>query len=124
MKRQSSFAAAIFYYQHQKQGDTLNVDLQKPYLTYNEPQGKYPYSQSNPILLDFLISNCDLSSDGYKVALMIDGQNIQALTDYTPYYIYNLNRGKHKIRLELLDENDKIVPGFSNMIERDIEIDD
>ncbi|QVL56816.1 MAG: hypothetical protein KFB93_05375 [Simkaniaceae bacterium] len=123
LKGTGPFAAEIFYYQDRKKADTLNVDLQKPYLTYNEPQGRYPASKSNPILLDFLISNCELSSDGYKVGLKIDGKNIQALTEYVPYYIYNLSPGKHTIKLELLDRNNKNVPGFFNVTEREIEID-
>ncbi|MCB1071672.1 MAG: hypothetical protein H7A41_04640 [Chlamydiales bacterium] len=123
LKDKGPFSAEIFYFQDRKKSDTLNVDLQKPYLTYNEPQGKYPASKSNPILLDFLISNCELSPDGYKVALMIDGKNIQALTDYVPYYIYNLPPGKHTVKLQLLDNNNKTVPGFFNVTEREIEID-
>lgn len=122
LKGQGTFAAEVFYYQDRKKSDTLNIDLKKPYLTYNEPQGKYPASKSNPILLDFLISNCELSSEGYKVALVIDGKNIQLLTEYVPYYIYNLTPGKHTIKLELLDKNNKTVQGFFNVTEREIEV--
>lgn len=123
LKGNGPFSVEVFYYQDRKKADTLNIDLQKPFLTYNEPQGKYPASKSSPILLDFLISNCDLSQDGYKVGLTIDGKNIQALTDYVPYYIYNLSTGKHTIKLELLDKNNKVVSGFFNVVEREIEID-
>lgn len=123
LKGNGPFSVEVFYYQDRKKADTLNIDLQKPFLTYNEPQGKYPASKSNPILLDFLISNCDLSPDGYKVGLTIDGKNIQALTDYVPYYIYNLSPGKHTVKLELLDKHNKVVPGFFNVTEREIEID-
>lgn len=123
LKGKGPFSVEVFYYQDRKKADTLNIDLQKPFLTYNEPQGKYPASKSNPILLDFLISNCDLSPDGYKVGLIIDGKNIQLLTEYVPYYIYNLSPGKHTVKLQLLDKHNKIVPGFFNVTEREIEID-
>ncbi len=101
----------------------MNIDLQKPYLTYNEPQGRFPKSKSNPILLDFLLSNCDLSADGYKVRFTVDNKVIQTLTDYVPYYLYGLSSGKHTVKLELLDNKDKIVPGYFNVTEREIEID-
>ena len=122
VKGKGPFSAEIFYYQDKHKADTLNVDLQKPYLTYNEPQGKYPRGKSNPILLDFLLANCTLSQNGYKVGLTIDGKRIQMLTDYAPYYIYNLSPGKHLIKLELLDHNHQGVPGFFNVVEREIEI--
>ena len=123
LKGSGPFAAEIFYYQDRKKSDSMNIDLQKPYLTYNEPQGRFPQSKSNPILLDFLLSNCDLSSDGYKVRLTVDKKVIQTLTDYVPYYLYGLSPGKHTVKLELLDNKDKLVPGFFNVTEREIEID-
>ncbi|MCP5506503.1 MAG: hypothetical protein H7A38_06440 [Chlamydiales bacterium] len=123
LKGHGPFSVEVFYYQDRKKADTLNIDLQKPFLTYNEPQGNYPASKSNPILLDFLLSNCSLSPDGYKVGLTIDGKSVQILTKYVPYYIYNLSAGKHKVKLELLDKNNHVVPGFFNVTEREIEID-
>ena len=96
------------------------MDLNKPYLTYNEPQGRYTYNESTPLLLDFYISNCKLSIDGYKVALSINGNLIQKLAEWTPYYIYGLNKGTHNIKLELLDASNEIVPGFFNVVEREI----
>ncbi|MBF5060163.1 hypothetical protein [Candidatus Neptunochlamydia vexilliferae] len=123
LKGRGPFTSEVFYFQDRKKSDTMNVDLKGPYLTYNEPQGRYPASQSNPILLDFLLSNCDLSSDGYKVRLTVDEQEIQLLTDYVPYYLYGLSPGKHTIKLELLDKNGALVPGFFNVTEREITID-
>ncbi|MCB1110605.1 MAG: hypothetical protein KDK64_06445 [Chlamydiia bacterium] len=123
LKGTGPFAAEIFYFQDRKKTDNLNIDLQKPYLTYNEPQGKYPAGKGDPILLDFLLSNCELSRDGYKVRLTIDGKAVETLTEGAPYYLYGLSPGKHTVKLELLDKDNRIVPGFFNVTERDIEID-
>ena len=123
MKENACFSTAIFYFQDRKKNDVLNIDLQKPYLTYNEPQGKYPLKKGTPILIDFLLSNCDLSPDGYKVQLSIDGKKIKMLTSYAPYYLYGLDQGKHTVKLELLDSDSHIVPGFFNVTEREIKID-
>ena len=123
LKGNGPFAAEIFYFQDRKKSDDLNIDLQKPYLTYNEPQGRYPSGKGDPILLDFLLSNCELSQDGYKVRLTVDKEVISTLTKYTPYLLYGLSPGKHTVKLELLDKDNKIVPGFFNVTQREVEID-
>lgn len=123
LKNPGCFAARIFYYQNHEQ--CFSVDLCKPYLTYNEPQGDY-FQQgcgqsgcsSLPILLDFYITNCRLSQNGYKVAVEIDHDTKEILTSWQPYYIYGLKRGTHQIRLQLLDSNNKLVPGIFNNVER------
>ena len=42
LKGDGCFAAEIFYFQDRKKTDSMTIDLTKPYLTYNEPQGRYP----------------------------------------------------------------------------------
>ncbi|MES2122754.1 MAG: hypothetical protein V4492_08275 [Chlamydiota bacterium] len=120
IKSDQAFTASIFYYQTKK--DSSNVDLSKPYLTYNEPQGEYDYDEkkNQPILLDFYLSNCNLSMDGYKIRLTIDNEVQRNLTSWQPYYIYGLKKGMHRIRLELLDPQNKVVPGVFNDVQRTI----
>ncbi|CCB88952.1 hypothetical protein [Simkania negevensis] len=120
LKGDGCFAAEIFYFQDRKKTDNLEVDLKKPYLTYNEPQGRYPLHESDPILLDFFLTNCELSPDGYKVRLYIDGKLSRTLTTWAPYYLYGLPKGIHQIKLELIDQNDKLVPGYFNVVQREI----
>ncbi|MBS0604349.1 MAG: hypothetical protein JSS60_04835 [Verrucomicrobia bacterium] len=122
IKSDKAFAASVFYYQEKK--DNPQVDLTKPYITYNEPQGEYDYDRKNlqPILLDFYITNCELSKDGYKVRLTIDNENLRTLTSWQPYYIYGLKKGMHRIRLELLDPQNNPVPGLFNDVTRTIVI--
>ncbi|MEM7175378.1 MAG: hypothetical protein AAF443_05600 [Chlamydiota bacterium] len=122
LKGKNCFKAEIFYFQDRKRLDTLPFDRFKPYLTYNEPQGSYPAHRSDPILLDFYLSNCSLSANGYKVKLFIDGREHSMLTSWVPYYIKGLSSGKHTIRLELLDERGQVVPGSFNVAEREIVI--
>lgn len=122
VKSDRAFTATIFYFQEKK--DNSQVDLSKPYLTYNEPQGEYDYNKKNPqpILLDFYLTNCDLSKDGYKIRLTIDNENQRTLTSWQPYYIYGLKQGTHHVRLELLDPQNKVVPGLFNDVTRTIVI--
>jgi hypothetical protein len=122
IKSNRAFAASVFYYQEKK--DNPQVDLTQPYITYNEPQGEYNYEGKNlqPILLDFYVTNCELSKDGYKVRLTVDNDNQRILTSWQPYYIYGLSPGQHRIRLELLNPKNNYVPGLFNDVTRTIVI--
>lgn len=120
LKGDGCFAAVQFYYDSRQ--NNQHFDLRKPYLTYNEPQGTYQYREDKPILLDFYISNCELSSDGYKVRVTIDGTNRKVITDWHPYYVYGLDKGSHTVRLELLDSQNKSVPGPLNDVKQTIQI--
>lgn len=123
LKDKGCFAVRTFFYQNYDQ--SFFIDLCQPYLTYNEPQGTYFHQvcgqrscNPQPILLDFYITNCQLSRDGYKVAVEIDHATKEILTSWQPYYIYGLKRGPHHIRLQLLDSNNQLVPGIFNNVER------
>ena len=122
IKADKAFAASVFFYQTKKENPS--VDLSKPFLTYNEPQGEYDYDKKNmqPILLDFYLTNCDLSQDGYKVRLTIDTEDKRVLTAWRPYYIYGLGKGMHRIRLELINASNSLVPGPFNDVTRTIVI--
>lgn len=102
-----------------KQGIT-KIDLSAPMITYNEPQGVFKGDQ--PILLDFLCNNCELSAGGYKVRLTIDGKEIQKLTSSNPYYIYGLSKGNHTVKLELLSPSGRVVNNPFTTPERTITI--
>lgn len=102
--------------------DKAKFDLSRPYITYNEPSDLLDLTESMPVLLDFLVSNCELTSDGYKVRLIVDGTSVRTLTSWQPYYIYGLKKGTHTIRLELLSPGGTVVPGLFNDTERSINI--
>jgi hypothetical protein len=118
LKGDNTFAAMKFYVGSQVDSD--KVDLSQPYLTYNEPSNLMPLSEGKPILLDFYITNAELSPDGYKVRLTIDGQVNRMLSFWQPYYIYGLKKGEHTIQLELLNNQNKLVPGSFNNIKQKI----
>ncbi len=120
LKGDGCFAARTFYYKEQK--DNPQIDLSGPYLTYNEPQGEYTYNKRSPepILLDFYLTNCQLSKDGYKVRVTIDNDVQRTVVSWQPHYIYGLKKGLHRIRLELLDEQNRSVGGLFNDVERTI----
>ncbi|MCF7851749.1 MAG: hypothetical protein K9M07_00740 [Simkaniaceae bacterium] len=121
LKKKNNFDAAMFY--KMTRSPTIQQDLTKPYLTYNDPQGDFVLKNSNePILLDFYICNCSLAREGYKVLLHIDDEEMGKLYQWSPYLIYGLKAGSHKIKLELLGPNNERVPGDFNLVERTINI--
>ena len=119
LKGPGCFDTVVFYYKTKE--ETIKMDLNGPYLTYNEPVGTYAINK--PILLDFYIQNCVMSKDGYKVRITIDKKIQRILSSWTPYYIYGLKKGKHQIKLELLDPKNKVVPGIFNTVEKTITVD-
>jgi hypothetical protein len=119
LKGENTFAFLKFYIG--EAGNDKKIDFSKPFLTYNEPSEQTELFSNQPILLDFLIANCELSQDGYKVQLTIDGTIKRAISSWQPYYIYGLPKGKHTIRLELLNREER-VSGLFNDVERTITV--
>jgi hypothetical protein len=87
-------------------------------LTYNAPEGEFKDGQ--PILLDFYVVNTQLSKDGYKVRLIIDGTDKRMLTEWVPYFIYGLKKGSHTIKLELLNPQGTVLAPLFNDLEQTI----
>lgn len=121
LKGERTFFATYFYL-GEEAGD-INRVLSQPYLTYNEPSDRMKLVENKPVLLDFYLSNCELTPDGYKVQLIIDGKTKRVLASWQPYYIYGLKRGKHTIRLQLIDGKGKQVSGPFNDVQRTIQVD-
>ncbi len=120
LKGENTFQTAYFYLGDKEDGQVPS--FQEPFLTYNEPGGQTPLSEKLPILLDFYLSNCELTPDGYKVVLTVDGTIKRNLTSWQPYYIYGLKRGQHTIRLQLVDRNGRVLKGPFNDVERTINV--
>lgn len=118
LKGPGCYAAGIFYIGSKIKNFDFN--LNEPYLTYNEPLETIQYSSNKPILLDFYLSNIQLSRDGFKVKITINNDVVRSLTDWVPYYIYGLSKGKHTIRLQLIDEKNNQVTGRFNDVSRTI----
>jgi hypothetical protein len=120
LKNENTFQVSYFYVGNR--GGGVDTELDKPYLTYNEPSDQLPLKESQPILLDFYITNTELSPDGYKVLLTVDGKIKRSLSSWQPYYIYGLKKGKHTIRLQLVDPRGQTVKGSFNDVERTIRV--
>ncbi|HSX38374.1 MAG TPA: hypothetical protein VLE95_06050 [Chlamydiales bacterium] len=116
LKGANTFHMSTFYIGH---ADSKTFDYSKPFLTYNEPSDQIPWTVNQPVLLDFLLANCELTPDGYTVQLTVDGIVHRALTSWQPYYVYGLAKGKHTFRLQLMNKGVQVAGPF-NTVERTI----
>lgn len=91
----------------------------EPMLTYVLPQGEYRGIDCGDIILNFAVSGAPLSRHGYRVQYYVDGRRYIL---YRPEsaHLRDLEAGYHRIRMELVDERGRIVPGPFNSVERTI----
>lgn len=97
-------------------------DAKAPHIFFSRPKGEYVgEKETKKVLLDFYLVNCTLSEKGYKVKATIDEATF-TLTRWEPYFIEGLALGEHKIKLELLDKNNKPVQTEFNGTTRTIKL--
>lgn len=92
-------------------------DLTSPMLFFSRPKGEYIGAETDAVLLDFYVVNCDLSKDGYKVKAVINGTEF-IITKWCGYFMEGLPIGENTIKLTLLDKNNKLVESPFNEVER------
>lgn len=101
------------------------VDASKPLLTYSRPKGEYKGAEADPIMIDFWLSNARLKGDGgeYRVRYIIDDDDPRFIDKWEPIWLSGWLSGKHKVRLELLDKDDRPVEnGGYNTTSREITV--
>ena len=107
IKNDNAFYTDVYCYGKEKNGMRLvKKDLKKPFLIYNEPFGK---KEGSSVLLDFYVRNAIISPDEYKVDVFVDDKKVARLLRWHPYVIQNLPKGKHDVRIELVDHESKVV---------------
>jgi hypothetical protein len=101
------------------------VDRTKPLLTYSRPKGEYKGVESDPIMIDFWLSNAKLQGDGgeYRVRYSVDGGAPQYIDKWEPIWLSGWAAGKHTVRLELVDRAGNVVDnGGYNATSREITV--
>jgi hypothetical protein len=98
---------------------TKTEDIKEPMLFYSRPKGNYiGKAETDKVMLDFYLLNCNLSPDGYKVKVSINNEWEQTVDAWQPYYIEGLPMGDNKIKLTLLDKDGNQVKTPLNPVER------
>lgn len=102
-----------------------DVNPSKPLLTYSRPKGEYKDADADPIMIDFWLSGAKLKGDGgeYRVRYIIDDDEPKFIDKWEPIWLSGWINGKHTVRLELLDKDDKPVEnGGYNTTSREISV--
>ena len=92
---------------------TMHIDNSAPMLLLNVPSGEYDLSDSESVKFDFWLSKAKLGIFDYKLKYSLDG-NEGVLELWKAFEIKNLSKGKHKLILDLIDPNGKLVLGNLN----------
>jgi len=87
------------------------VDSTKPLLTYSRPKGEYKGEDANPIMIDFWLTNAKLKGDGgeYRIRYFVNDDEARFIEKKDPVWLSGWISGKHTVRLELLDKDDRPV---------------
>jgi hypothetical protein len=101
------------------------VDPAKPLLTYSRPKGEYKAAESDPIMIDFWLTNAKLKDDGgqYRIRYSVYGFKSTFIDKWGPVWLSGWPAGKYSIKLELTDLNGDLVDnGGYNATTREITI--
>jgi hypothetical protein len=125
VKTKGAFASVEFYV-GKKVPDT--TDLKKPMLVYSRPKGEYKGDNANHVLVDFYVANVTLAEGKEHVSVSVTGPGMDkalsgnAIAFGAPFYLDNLQNGAYTMKLELLDKDNKVLPGPWNSTTRTITI--
>ncbi|WP_207433878.1 hypothetical protein [Sabulibacter ruber] len=100
-------------------GNTAKFDENGQHLFYSRPKGEYTGADTRKIMLDFYLVNTELAKDGNKVRATINGNEF-ILDQWLPYLVEGLPMGENTFKLELIDNQGKVIPGPFNTVERKI----
>jgi hypothetical protein len=81
----------------------LKVDIQKPLMIFNLPNGK-TFREGEEVVIDFSLANAKLKGDGgeYRVRYIVDDEDMQWIDRWQQIALTGWIPGKHTIRLELI----------------------
>ncbi len=91
----------------------LTVNLPKDGMAFPDPEGK--------VWLDFRVHNATLSKEGYRVRFRLDGLET-ILNSPEPHAWTGLSEGRHRLVVELIDEEGDPVSEIFARVERTFEI--
>ncbi len=104
---------------------SVELDPEKPLLTYSRPKGEYKGADAAPIMIDFWLTNAKLRGDGgeYLVRYIIDDDEPQYLDKWEPVWLAGWLDGKHTVRLELIGRDGyPLKNGSFNITTREITV--
>lgn len=92
-------------------------------LTPIRPWGEYRGARADSILVDVHLTGVRLSDDGIRLRLTVEGLGRAEITRWAPHVMVGLPDGVHRVRLELVDDEGRRLPGPLTRAERVITVD-
>ncbi len=117
IKGKNAFARVSFYVRTTKNAP-LPIDWTRPTLSYSSPSGTYKGADAHRILLDYFLTNIELSPSGYRIRMQLDDNKPLDLVTWGPVWLENMPAGQHRISMSLINKRGQIVPGPFNQVER------
>lgn len=102
-----------------------NVDPAKPLLTYSRPKGDYKGEDAEAIMVDFWLSNAQLTGDGgkYRIRCTINDDEPFLIETWAPLWLAGWKNGKNVVKLELIDgSGNPVENGGYNTTSREITV--
>ncbi|MBR9830794.1 phosphopeptide-binding protein [bacterium] len=88
-------------------------DEKAPHLFYSRPKGEYSGKDAEKILLDFYLLNTELSTEGNRVQVEINGTSF-LIDQWQPYFVEGLKEGENTFRIKLISADGAPVEGPFN----------
>lgn len=123
----SKGAADIMHFKIDDKGKLQKMEAPKtPMVFYSRPKGDYIGSKNTDnLLLDFYVCNCELSDAGYKVKAALKAEGVDTsfvLNTWAPHFLQHVPMGKPSITLSLWDKDGKKVEGPNTEVTREFNL--
>jgi hypothetical protein len=103
-------------------GDTRPFPYQaEPYLALNRPYNNQTYSESEEVLIDFLVLGGEMELDQLKINIELNDLQYE-IAEVTPIKIAHLPKGEYQLTLSLFKRNGKELDGPFSSVKRNIRV--
>ncbi len=120
-------ASVLYHFKIDEKGKLVKLDNPKvPMVFYSRPKGDYIGKDAANVLLDFYVWNATLGAD-YTVSAAVknDAQDTTfVVKEWKAYQLSQLQKGKYKITLTLMDKNGKKVESPQAEVTREFQLAD
>lgn len=109
VKSAGAFASLVFHVKKKSEG--FAFDPAAPLLTFSRPKGCV--TLGSRVLVDFFVTNAELSTESARVRYTVDGVTGD-ITTWAPHFIENLPEGEHTLQLTLVNVEGTPIAGPFN----------
>jgi hypothetical protein len=123
----SKGAADIMHFKIDDKGKLQKMEAPKtPMVFYSRPKGDYIGAKNTDnLLLDFYVWNCELSDSSYKVKAELKAEGIDTsfvFNSWTPHFLQHVPMGKPSVTLSLWDKDGKKLEGPNTEVTREFNL--